>query len=323
MGWKMTQRCGYIAIMGRPNAGKSSLLNTLVGQKIAGVSAKPQTTRNRILGIALEGESQLLFLDTPGIHRQHRGLALNSMMNREAWGVLSDADCVVYLVDVTAVGHAQDLEFLRNILKDYRGPLFVCLNKIDKVKKEDVFNARQRLGAQLDQLLSSLPPETIGDRLDKIWTISTKRRDSLQKLLERVGTVLPEGSWLYPADELTDRSQKFVTAEMIREQVFRCLGAEVPYHVAVQVQELELGPELVRIEADVIVDRQQHKGIVLGQGGQKIKEIGMKARQTLEQHFGKKVFVGLEVVVDANWANDPYAVANYSELHIDSPENHA
>lgn len=319
----MTQRCGYIAIMGRPNAGKSSLLNSVVGQKIAGVSAKPQTTRNRILGISMQGDSQLLFLDTPGIHRQHRGLALNSMMNREAWGVLSDADCVIYLVDVKAVGHHQDLEFLRNIMKDYRGPLFVCLNKIDKVKKDEVFAARQTLGAQLDELLSSLPPEVIQGRLDKIWTSSTKRRESLDKLLERVAAVLPEGEWLYPAEDLTDRSQKFVTSEMIREQVFRCLGAEVPYHVAVKVNELELSDSLVRVEADVIVDRQQHKGIVLGKGGQKIKEIGMKARQTLEQHFERQVFVGLEVVVDANWANDPYAVANYSELHMDSPEQHA
>ncbi len=319
----MTQRCGFIAIMGRPNAGKSSLLNTLVGQKIAGVSAKPQTTRNRILGISVQGESQLLFLDTPGIHRQHRGLALNSMMNREAWGVLSDADCVIYLVDATTVGHQQDFEYIRNIVQDFKGPIFICLNKIDKIPKDEVFMARTALGAQLDLLQVNLSKEVIGDRLQNLWAISTKRRESLTKLLERVAQGLPEGEWLYPADDLTDRSQKFVVAEMIREQAFRCLGAEVPYHVAVKVSLLELGDTLVRVEADVIVGRQQHKGIVLGKGGQKIKEIGMKARQTLETHFDRQVFVGLEVVIDENWADDPYAVASYAEIHVDSGEQHA
>lgn len=312
----MTKRCGYIAIMGRPNAGKSSLLNTLVGQKLAGVSTKPQTTRNRILGIRLEGETQLLFLDTPGIHRAQRRLALNSMMNREAWAVLADADAVLYLVDAETVEHPQNYEFLKGILRDYAGPVYVCLNKCDKMRKDELFPKSLALETMLIEMRESL-----GDKLkaeiqgQKPWNISAKRRDSLDGLLAAVVGRMPEGDWLFPADDLTDRPQRFVVGELIREQAFRCLGAELPYHLAVRVQSVEFEQGLVHIDADLIVGREQHKAIVVGKGGSKVKEIGTKARVSLELHFSSKVYLELQVVVDEGWADDPISVADYSELH--------
>ncbi len=315
----MTQRCGYIAIMGRPNAGKSSLLNTLVGQKIAGVSAKPQTTRSRILGIRLEGDAQLLFLDTPGIHRQQRRVELNSMMNREAWSVLADADAVLYLIDGSSEpgeeGFDPDRAFLRNLLRDYAGPVFLCLNKCDKMKKDEIATRQMEVDTLVRALLFELGEESKAQIAgDRIWTVSAKRRDSLDELLSDVSQRLPEGPWLFPEDDLTDRPQKFVVSELIREQAFRCLGAELPYHLAVRVEEVDFEEGLVRIYAELIVGRSQHKGIVLGKGGSKIKEIGSKARVSLELHFSQKVFLKLEVIVDEGWVNDRYSVAEYSEF---------
>jgi len=147
-----------------------------------------------------------------------------------------------------------------------------------------------------------------------IWTISAKRKESLTELLAAIGKRLPEGPWLYPEDDLTDRPQKFVVSELIREQAFRCLGAELPYHLAVQVEDVLFEDSMVRIFAELVVGRAQHKGIVLGKGGSKIKEIGTKARVGLELHFGQKVFLQLEVVVDEGWVHDPYSVSQYSEF---------
>jgi GTP-binding protein Era len=314
----MSERCGYCAIMGRPNAGKSSLLNTLVGQKIVGVSAKPNTTRNRILGIRMEGQSQLLFLDTPGIHRSHKKLTLNSMMNREAWAVLGDADTVLYIIDVQDVGNAEDLNFLRNVIKEARGTVLVCLNKCDKLKKFELAEAQRQLTGYLHQIRDELP-EDAASRLDdrSPWLISAKRKDSLSDLVNALVEGLPEGPWMYPADDLTDRPQKFVCAEFIREQAFRHLGAELPYQLAVRVDTIEFDPKIVRVEAFIVVSRPSHRGIVLGKNGQKIKEIGMQARLNLEQHFGNKVFLGLEVIIDENWVNDPISVADYADLDDD------
>lgn len=314
----MTQRCGYCAIMGRPNAGKSSLLNTLVGQKIVGVSAKPNTTRNRILGIRMEDEAQLLFLDTPGIHRSHKKLTLNSMMNREAWSVLADADMILYVVDVQDVGNAEDINFLRNVVKESKGRVLVCLNKCDKLKKVELRLAEERLLGILGMIREELPPEAAA-RLDDRhpWLISAKRKESLTELVAAIAQGLPEGPWLYPDDDLTDRPQKFVCAELIREQAFRHLGAELPYQLAVRVDTIEFEPTIVRIEAYIVVSRPAHRGIVLGKSGQKIKEIGMEARQNLELHFQNKVYLGLEVIIDEDWVNDPISIADYAELDQD------
>ncbi len=313
----MTVRCGYCAIMGRPNAGKSSLLNTLVGQKIVGVSAKPNTTRNRILGIRMEEEAQLLFLDTPGIHRSHKALKLNSMMNREAWSVLADADVVLYLMDVEELGHAEDQSFLRSILQEAKCSVYLVINKCDKVKKFVLEASEEKLESLIDNLQQALTTEHLSKlNLESIYWVSAKRKESLESLLKDIVQILPEGPHLYPAEDLTDRPQKFVCSELIREQAFRLLGAELPYQLAVRVGEVEIKPGLVRIEADIVVGRSTHRGIVLGKSGQKIKEIGMAARQSLEQHFESKVYLGLEVVVDEGWVNNPISVAEYSDIEL-------
>lgn len=309
------QKCGYIAILGRPNAGKSSLLNTLVGQKIAGVSAKPQTTRARILGIRIEGDSQLLFLDTPGIHRSQRKIALNSLMNRAAWSVLNEADAVLYLIDATDPDFTEDFDFLRNVLKGSQAPVILCLNKADRIRRDSVDDPSLRVQILLQNIKESLGEDEYKRLLnEQPLLISAKRKDSLEGMLEMVKDLLPEGEWLYPADDLTDRSQKFVCSELIREQAFRCLGAELPYHLAVKVDTIDFEPHIVRVSAEIIVGRPQHKGIVVGRAGAKIKEIGSKARVSMERHFDQKVFLELNVTVDSDWVNDPRSVTDYSEM---------
>jgi GTP-binding protein Era len=243
-------------------------------------------------------------------------------MNREAWAVLADADCVVYLMDATRQDeeqHEADRAFLRSVLKDYKGPVFLCLNKCDKMKKDEI---AYRAG-EVEQLVLELK-ESLGESRKAeivgtgLWTISAKRKDSLTELLTALTERLPEGPWLYPDDELTDRPQKFVVSELIREQAFRCLGAELPYHLAVQVDDVVFEGNLVRVFAELVVGRMQHKAIVLGKAGSKIKEIGTKARVSLELHFSQKVFLQLEVVVDEGWVHDPYSVTQYSEFFAHS-----
>ncbi len=313
----MSQKCGYIAILGRPNAGKSSLLNTLVRQKIARVSSKPQTTRARILGIRLEGEAPMLFLDTPGIHRTAKKVALNSLMNRAAWSVLDQADAVVYLLDCEEPNFDGDYEFLKSVVKSSEAPVYLCLNKTDKLKRElldqPIFLAEQMIARIKEEVE---PEAALRLASDSPFLISAKRKESLDDLLGLIAQKLPTSPWLYPADDLTDRSQKFVCSELIREQAFRCLGAELPYHLAVKVDTIVFNPGIVTIDALIVVGRPQHKGIVVGKGGQKIKELGSKARQSLEKHFEQKVFLELEVTVDADWVNDPLSVSNYAELEV-------
>lgn len=319
----MTQKCGYIAILGRPNAGKSSLLNTLVGQKIAGVSNKPQTTRARILGIRLEGQAQMLFLDTPGIHRTTKKVALNSLMNRAAWSVLDQADAVIYLLDAEEENFDGDFDFFKNIVNSAAAPVLLCLNKTDKLKRDLLEQPILRAEQLIAQVKDALPPEA-GARLvsDTPFLISAKRKESLEEVLGLLANNLPESPWLYPADDLTDRSQKFVCAELIREQAFRCLGAELPYHLAVKVDTIVFNPGIVTIDALIVVGRPQHKGIVVGKAGAKIKELGSKSRQSLEKHFEQKVFLELEVTVDTDWVNDPLSVSNYAELEVQDILSH-
>lgn len=309
------QRCGRIALMGRPNMGKSTLLNAILGQKIAGVSAKPQTTRNQILGIHTEGQSQLLFLDTPGIHRQKKGQRLNSLMNREAWTVLDQADLVLFLVDCQRGWQDEDRVFLKAILEQGQVPVEVLLSKVDRLKKAECEQVCRDVVVALQALKDSLDAEA-ADRLvsTQVLQISAKRRESVQGLLQHLQTKVPFGPWQYPEEDLTDRSQNFVASELIREQVFRCLGEELPYSSAVRIDKLEFAPPLVRIYASIIVARASHKGMVIGKRAVKIKEIGMAARQTLEQHFESKVFLDLQVVVDENWLDNVNLVAEYSHL---------
>lgn len=312
------QKCGYIALLGQPNAGKSTLLNALVGQKLAGVSNKPQTTRNRILGIVNQDPSQLLFLDTPGIHRNSKGLKLNRLMNKEAWSVIQDADVILYLIDGAKGWRSSDADFLISVLKAAAAeklPVLTLLSKTDQGKKAE-FNEKKAVAARhiqeicesLDEDLSALlvRREPLG--------VSAKRRDTHTPLFEHIQGLLPDGPWLYPADDLTDRPQAFIVSEIIREKVFRSLGDELPYQAAVTPAEIRSEKGMVYVSAEIIVARQTHKGMVVGKKGSKIKEIGMSARRDLESHFESKVFLDLQVRVDRSWMDNEALIAQYSGL---------
>ena len=305
----MNTRVGYISLVGRPNAGKSTLLNAIVGQKIAGVSAKPQTTRNKILGIANHNESQLLFLDTPGMHRLSKSITINSLMNREAFSVIQQSDLVFFLIDTLVGFTPKDKNFLEGVLKEADVPVAVLLTKSDKCNKtrrKEVLAAVRPEVAQLDDPNKVLIAEPI--------FVSAKQKDSLAPLLDMISPHMPEGEWIYTDDEMTDRPTRFIASELIREKVFRTLGDEIPYQTAVRIDEMSFEPNIVNIMASVIVARDSQKGMVIGKRGNKIKDIGIASRTELETLLGQKVFLDLQVKVDGGWFNDRNLIAEYSAL---------
>lgn len=308
--------CGYIALLGRPNAGKSSLVNSLIGQKIVGVSEKPQTTRNKVLGIFSEGPYQMLFLDTPGLHEK-KGIRLNEMMNAEAWGALADADVLLYLVDVSRGWHGEedDMLFVR-LMQQAEKPVAVLASKIDKIKKHELEEGLENIQVAMDRLIERDDLQEKRELLiaEGPLEISAKRPDMLGPLRLMLAEQLPEGPFLFDPEQLTDRSQKFVSSELIREQIFRHLQKELPYQSVVVVEKLEDKPNIVVIYAAVIVARDSQKAIVIGKRGDTIKMLGMKAREQLERHFGKKVFLELQVKVDPDWYEREKKITDYTEI---------
>ena len=222
------QKSGYISLVGRPNAGKSTLLNALVGQKIAGVSAKPQTTRNKILGICNHNHAQILFLDTPGMHRLRKTVTINSLMNKEAFSVIDESDLVVYLIDITEGIHALDRDFLGSILKKTTKPVAVALSKVDRRKKFQIQDFQKDVEEFLGELVEQLPEEQKAFLVKDILQVSAKQRETFLPFLSFIEGFLHEGPWMYPEDDLTDRPQTFIAGELIREKVFRSLGEEIP-----------------------------------------------------------------------------------------------
>lgn len=300
------KKCGYIALVGRPNAGKSTLLNALIGAKLAAVCRKPQTTRNRILGVITEGDTQLVFLDTPGIHRA-KGTFLNSAMNRIAYQTAAEADLIVYLVDIMRGWEEDDEKFLQGVLASSQAPLLVVASKIDAMEK-------LRVSATLPFIDMAL--EKHKDRLvdEQCETVSAKRPEDVALLRQRLAELLPEGDWLFAEDDLTDLPDSFVCSELVREQVFRQLGKEIPYGAAVKIASIEAKADLTVIYATILVERESHKGIVLGKRGARIREIGSFARASLEKHLGRKVFLDLVVKVASGWTDDQRLVAELAHL---------
>lgn len=312
----LPRRCGYVALLGRPNAGKSTLLNALVGQKLAGVSNKPQTTRNRILGICQLQGAQVLLLDTPGIHRNAKKMRLNNLMNREAWSVLEDADLVLYLVDCVRGWDDQDADFLASLLKGVsskQAKIKVLISKSDQKKNSEVQLVVGLVQEQM-QAICAANPESKESLIAEPLVVSAKHKDSVSSLMADIAQQMPEGDWLYPEEDLTDRPQKFIVGELIREKVFRLLGDELPYQAAVLVQGIVFEKGLVKVSADIIVARQTHKGMVIGKKAAKIKEIGSAARQGLENHFETQVFLDLQVRVDESWIDDESLIAEYAGI---------
>ena len=292
------QRCGLIAIVGRPNVGKSTLLNALVGQKISITSAKAQTTRHRITGIRTAGDTQYVFVDTPGFQTRH-GAALNRTLNRTVQGVLADVDVVLFVVEAGRFG-LDDAKVLSLIQGDgmQNKPVFLIANKLDAVQRR----------AELMPWLKSMQDR---HAFAEFVPLSAKKAADMERLLTIVRPYLPEQGWFYEEDALTDRSERFLASEIIREKLFRLTGDELPYTSTVVIDKFEEEGNLRRIAASIVVERDAHKGMIIGSGGERLKRIGSEARQELEQLMDAKVFLELFVKVRSGWAADEDHLRSY------------
>lgn len=292
-------RCGLIAIVGRPNVGKSTLMNSLIGQKVSITSRKAQTTRHRITGIASEGDTQFVFVDTPGFQTRHtaRGTAaLNRNLNKTVQSVLGDVDVVLFLVDAGRFG-LDDAKVLSLIPKGK--PVFLIANKLDLVHR------RADLLPWLRQMQERHP-------FAEFVPLSATKKPDATRLLEIIRPYLPAQPWFYAPDALTDRSDKFLAAELIREKLFRLTGDELPYTSTVQIDKYEeIDGRLNRIAATIIVERDAHKGMVIGEGGERLKRISTEARTELERLTGTKVFLEVWVKVRSGWADDEKRLKSY------------
>ena len=301
------QRCGLVAIVGRPNVGKSTLLNALVGQKVSITSAKAQTTRHRITGIRTVGASQFVFVDTPGFQTRH-GQALNRTLNRTVLGTLSDVDVVLFVCEAGRFGlpDAQVLALLQGEGLATK-PVLLVANKLDALaRRQDV----------LPWLRSMQERHAFAEFVP----MSANKAADVERLLGIVEKHLPEQPWFHEEDALTDRSERFMAGEMIREKLFRLTGDELPYTSTVVVEkfeeedpeaEAEGRPRRVRVAASIVVERDAHKGMVIGEGGERLKRIGSEARQELERLWGARVFLELWVKVRSGWADDEAHLRSY------------
>ncbi len=293
------QRCGLIAIVGRPNVGKSTLLNALVGQKVSITSSKAQTTRHRITGIRTVGPAQFVFVDTPGFQTRHTA-ALNRTLNRTVQSVLADVDAVLFVVEAGRFG-LDDAKVLA--LMPPGKPVLLIANKLDTVvRRSDL--APWLKGMQERHAFAQFVP------------LSARKADDVKRLLGIVEPYLPEQAWFFEEDTLTDRSDRFLASEIIREKLFRLTGDELPYTSTVVIDRYEeegtaQTNRLVKIAASIVVEREAHKGMIIGSGGERLKRIGSEARQELETLLDAKVFVELWVKVRSGWADDDQHLRSY------------
>lgn len=287
-------RCGYIAIVGRPNVGKSTLLNKLLGIHLSITSKKPQTTQHRILGIKSTEQYQAIFVDTPGLHFEHKS-AIHRHMNREAMNTLEGVDVVVVMLEGKKQAMREELQVIErcNAMKI---PLIILLNKIDLIKnKQQLFPLLNDLGQQFSDAAEIIP-------------VSAKKDRDVSRFEKTVVQYLPESPAFYDTEQLTDKPDAFIAAEMIREQIMRSLNQELPYAMAVEIEAFEEQAEMIKISALIWVEREQQKSILIGQQGEQIKRIGSKARQSMEQYFVKKVFLKLWVKERSGWSDDERAL---------------
>ena len=283
-------KSGFICIAGLPNAGKSTLINTLVGEKVAIVSWRPQTTRNNILGILNLDDAQLVFVDTPGFHKPKN--TLGDYMNKTVTTSVKDADCLLYVIDAAKGLTDADNEFLEN----QRGklPTIIALNKQDSVTRETLFKVLQELNKF--------------DFVKEIIPVSAKKGNGTDVLLEAVKKIVPDGEKLFPDDMYTDRTLRFMAQEIIREKGLYLLDKEIPYGLGVEITEFKQREDkpITDVSADIIVEKQSHKAIVIGKGGSMLKQIATNARVDLEELIGTKVFLTLYVKVKPEWRNSEY-----------------
>ncbi len=285
-------RCGHVAIVGRPNVGKSTLLNHLIGQKLSITSRRPQTTRHQVLGICTAGAVQTIYVDTPGIHKAATR-AINRYMNRAAVSVLDDVDVVIFVVD--ALKWTEDDALVLERLEKTQVPVILAVNKIDELADKAVLLPHlQWLGQQ--RAFAEIVP------------ISAKGGHNVDTLARLVAARLPQRPHVFGPDELTDRTQRFLASELIREKVMRQLGDEIPYQLAVEIEQFREEPGLYRIHAAILVEKDGQKAIVIGRGGERLKNIGTQARLDMEKLFGCKVMLELWVKVRGGWADDERAL---------------
>lgn len=280
-------KSGFVAIIGRPNVGKSTLMNQIIGQKIAIMSDKPQTTRNKIHGVYTSDEGQIVFLDTPGIHKPNS--KLGDYMMKVAHGTLGEVDAVLFLVDVVE-GLGGGDRYIIEQLKHVETPVILVLNKIDRVHP--------------DELLPIIVTYKDLYPFAEIVPISALNGNNVTRLLEQIITYLPQGPQYYPADQITDHPEQFVCAELIREKILHLTREEIPHSIAVQIEDMRVEANgLVRISAVIYVERDSQKGIIIGKQGSLLKEIGKQARQDIEALLGSKTFLELWVKVKKDWRN--------------------
>jgi GTPase len=280
-------RAGFVAVVGRPNVGKSTLVNALIGRKISIVTPKPQTTRHRILGVHTSEQAQIIFVDTPGLHRD-AGKAMNRLMNRAAVNALQDSDLVLFMCEANRWSEDD-----QNALERTRGasaPMIALLNKIDKVHpKEELLGRIAAISAKAD--------------FAEVIPVSAKLNDNLDRLLAVIPPFLPESPPLFPADMITDRSETFQVAELVREQLTLSLRQEIPYGLTVQIEQYRKTGEKLEVHAVIWVERESQKGIVVGKGGAVLKKIGRSVRLELKERLGVPVHIELWVKIKENWAD--------------------
>lgn len=284
-------RCGTLAIVGQPNVGKSTLLNCLIGQKLSITSRKPQTTRHRITGILTTADCQFVFVDTPGFQTRHAG-SLNRVLNRSVTQALAEVDVVICVVEAGRCGPADRAIF--KLLPRER-PVLLAINKIDRLAD------KSKLLPFIAQIKDEFP-------FAEIVPLSAMTGNGAEQLLKASTTYLPESPPAFAEDEFTDRSERFLAAELLREKLFRNLGEELPYGIAVEIERFEQEGDLRRIYAAIIVDKAPHKAIVIGKGGEKIKAMSSDARRDMEELFGGKVYLETWVKVKSGWADDERAL---------------
>ncbi|MCA2447565.1 MULTISPECIES: GTPase Era [Vibrio] len=288
------QHCGFIAIVGRPNVGKSTLLNKILGQKISITSRNPQTTRHRIMGVDTDGDYQAIYVDTPGLHIEEKR-AINRLMNRAANSSLSDVNLVFFLVDGTH--WTKDDEMVLTKLQKSNFPVVLCVNKVDNVQdRNEVMLHMAEMSKKMDFV--------------DVVPISAKQGKNIDVLRKHVRNHLPKATHHFPEEYVTDRSQRFMASEIVREKLMRFTGDELPYSVTVEIERFDYNPETdgFHINALILVERNGQKKMVIGKGGEKIKTIGREARLDMEELFGRKVYLETWVKVKSGWADDERAL---------------
>lgn len=289
-----TPRCGYVAIVGRPNVGKSTLLNHILGQKLAITSRKPQTTRHTMLGIKTEGAVQAIYVDTPGLHKDN-DKALNRFMNKSASQALRDVDVVLFVVD--RLRWTDEDQMVLEKVRFVTCPVLLVVNKLDRVDdKKDML-------PHLEWLATQLPDA-------EIVPVSALHGRNIDQLEQLIAARLPEGEHFYPDDQITDRSSRFLAAELVREKVMRQLGAEIPYQVTVEIEQFKQEGKILHIHALILVERDGQKKIIIGDGGERMKKIGQEARLDMQKLFGSKVMLNLWVKVKRGWSDDERALSS-------------